>query len=38
MEVEEKKVFADQNKVFKIIRIFLKHPIMPGRKVAQKVG
>ena len=33
-----KKGFADQNKASKIIRIFLKHPNMSGRKVAQKVG
>ena len=33
-----KKGFAHQNKASKIIRIFLKHPNMSGRKVAEKVG
>ena len=33
-----KKGFTDQNKASKIIRIFLKHSNMPGRKVAQKLG
>ena len=33
-----KKGFTDQNKASKIIRIFQKHPVISGRKVAQKVG
>ena len=33
-----KKLFVDQNKTSKIIRIFLKHLNISGRKVVQKVG
>ena len=35
---KKKKGFGDQNKASKIIRSFLKHPNMSGRKVAQKIG